>query len=344
MAVENAPRERFGYDRNEDGRISFGERVRDMFDGGGRGQSGPRFEGGGLLSDIGNALGGPGGRARGQGFGYTDAAGNVVSPGIDMINGGGRGRAGSQFEGGLLSAVLNSLGVRPYGYVDPEEAVTAGMDETAPSLMASPAAPTRPTMRPPQLNTAPVNSAHTLTQQDIELLQKIGLAFNAMPGEPATQQEIDALGRYPTPMGAPMSAQPGFLSPPASTTATTDPRLLPIPTPDIADLEAYLSGQPAAMATSPMLSVPARSGSPIRPMSDLPVLRPYVSRSTGRIPPMQGFLPVKTDIRPPPPAPPGMNLPVNPGAAEANRAYIEMLRRAAASGNPIRPAASILPR
>jgi hypothetical protein len=38
MAVENAPRERFGYDRNEDGRISFGERVRDMFDGGGRGQ------------------------------------------------------------------------------------------------------------------------------------------------------------------------------------------------------------------------------------------------------------------------------------------------------------------
>ena len=57
---------------------------------------------------------------------------------------------------------------------------------------------------------------------------------------------------------------------------------------------------------------------------------------------MQGFLPVKTDIRPPPPAPPGMNLPVNPGAAEANRAYIEMLRRAAERGNPIRP--MLLPR
>jgi hypothetical protein len=332
MAEENAPRERFGYDRNEDGRISLGERVRDMLDGGGRGQSGPRFEGGGLLSDIGNALGGPGGFS-----GSNDNGGGFISPG--GLLGGAIGGAFFGPFGGLLGGLLGrQIGRGRQAVPTP--------DGGAASLMAPAMAPrpTVPTMRPPQLNTAPVNSAHTLTQQDIELLQKIGLAFNAMPGEPATQQEIDALGRYPTPMGAPMSAQPGFLSPPASTTATTDPRLLPIPTPDIADLEAYLSGQPAAMATSPMLSVPARSGSPIRPMSDLPVLRPYVSRSTGRIPPMQGFLPVKTDIRPPPPAPPGMNLPVNPGAAEANRAYIEMLRRAAASGNPIRPAASMLPR
>ena len=332
MAEENAPRERFGYDRNEDGRISFGERVRDMFDGGGRGQPGARFEGGGLLSDIGNALGGPGGFSGGN-----DNGGGFISPG--GLLGGAIGGAFFGPLGGLLGGLLGrQMGRGRQAVPKP--------DGGAASLMAPATAPrpTVPTMRPPQLNTAPVNSAHTLTQQDIELLQKIGLAFNAMPGEPATQQEIDALGRYPTPMGAPMSAQPGFLSPPASTTATTDPRLLPIPTPDIADLEAYLSGQPTVMATSPMLSVPARSGSPIRPMSDLPVLRPYVSRSTGRIPPMQGFLPVKTDIRPPPPAPAGMNLPVNPGAAEANRAYIEMLRRAAARGNPIRPAASILPR
>ena len=330
MAVENAPRERFGYDRNEDQRISFGERVRDMFDGGGRGQAGERFEGGGLLSDIGNALGGPGGFSRGN-----DNGGGFISPGGLL----GNAIGGAFF--GPLGGLLGGLLGRQMGRG--QQAVPTP-DSGAASLMAPATAPrpTVPNMRPPQLNTAPVNSAHTLTQQDIELLQKIGLAFNAMPGEPATQQEIDALGRYPTPMGAPMSAQPGFLSPPASTTATTDPRLLPIPTPDIADLEAYLSGQPTVMATSPMLSVPARSGSPIRPMSDLAVLRPYVSRSTGRIPPMQGFLPVKTDIRPPPPAPAGMNLPVNPDAAEANRAYIEMLLRAAASGNPIRP--MLLPR
>jgi hypothetical protein len=141
-----------------------------------------------------------------------------------------------------------------------------------------------------------------------------------------------------------MSAQPGFLSPPASTTETTDPRLLPISTPDIADLEAYLSGQPTVMATSPMLSVPAMTSPRMTmPQPDLGTIRPYASRSTGRIPPMQGFVPVM-DIRPPPPAPPGMATPPNAGVAAANQAYIEMLRRAAASGNPIRPAASMLPR
>ena len=276
MAVENTSRERFGYTDVEGNQVSA---LRDMLDGGGRGQRGNRFEGGGLLSSFGNALGGPGGRARGQGFGYTDADGNVVSPGIDMINGGGRGMAGSQFQGGLLSAVLNSLGVRPYGYVDPEEAVTANMDQTAPSLMASPAAVTRPTMRPPQLNTAPVNSAHTLTQQDI------------------------------------------------------------------ADLEAYLSGQPTVMATSPMLSVPAMTSSRMTmPQPDRGIISPLPPRPSSRIPPMQGFLPVKTDIRPPRPAPPGMATPPNAGVAAANQAYLEMLRRAAESGNPIRPAASMLPR
>lgn len=241
---------------------------------------------------------------------------------LDLIDGGGAGRSGDEFEGGLLSDVLNALGVRPRGFEDRQ--IATQRDTFSPPLIAPATAPAATSVAPPaQLDTAPANSAYSLTQQDIQLLQTIGLALDAMPGEPATQQEIDALGRYPTPMGAPMSAQPGLLSPPASTAA--------------------LSGQPAAMATSPMLSVPAISGSPIRPMSDLPVLRPYVSRSIGRVPPMPDFQPVM-DISPPPPAPAGMNLPVNPDAAEANRAYIEMLLRAAASGNPIRPAASMLPR
>ena len=375
MAEQSEQRQRYGYTDESGNRVSA---LRDMFNGGGPGQSGTTFQGGGALSSLGNALGGPamfgggdgvnmgrvaggaiggmalgpvggllgglvgGGMGRG-GWGYTDAMGNRVSAGTDMIDGGGRGMAGDTFQGGPFSGLLNAFGIRPLGYNARQAAMQ--QDANAPSLMAPATAPAATSVAPPaQLDTAPANSAYSLTQQNIQLLQTIGLALDAMPGEPATQQEIDALGRYPTPMGAPMSAQPGLLSPPASTAATTDPRLLPIQTPNIADLEAYLSGQPTAMATSPMLSVPAISGSPIRPMPDFAVLRPHVSRSTGRIPPMQGFLPVKTDIRPPPPAPPGMNLPVNPGAAEANRAYIEMLRRAAERGNPIRPAASILPR
>jgi hypothetical protein len=37
---------------------------------------------------------------------------------LDLINGGGAGRAGQTFEGGGLSGLLNSLGIRPMGYQD----------------------------------------------------------------------------------------------------------------------------------------------------------------------------------------------------------------------------------
>ncbi len=37
---------------------------------------------------------------------------------LDMLNGGGAGRAGQTFEGGGLSGLLNSLGIRPMGYRD----------------------------------------------------------------------------------------------------------------------------------------------------------------------------------------------------------------------------------
>jgi hypothetical protein len=37
---------------------------------------------------------------------------------LDMLNGGGAGQAGQTFEGGGLSGLLNSLGIRPMGYQD----------------------------------------------------------------------------------------------------------------------------------------------------------------------------------------------------------------------------------
>lgn len=84
--------ERFGYDRNDDGRVSFGERVADMFDGGGRGRSGPQFEGGGVISRIGNALGGPG----------------VIGFGGD--GGGNRGARIGSTVGGMMFGPLGMLG------------------------------------------------------------------------------------------------------------------------------------------------------------------------------------------------------------------------------------------
>ncbi len=49
-------------------------------------------------------------------FGYTDASGQRVSALRDMFDGGGRGRAGQRFEGGLLANLANALGFKPLGY------------------------------------------------------------------------------------------------------------------------------------------------------------------------------------------------------------------------------------
>lgn len=35
---------------------------------------------------------------------------------LDMLDGGGAGRSGQTFEGGLFSGLLNALGIRPMGY------------------------------------------------------------------------------------------------------------------------------------------------------------------------------------------------------------------------------------
>lgn len=75
--------EGFGYDMNGDGRISLTERIGDMLDGGGPGQSGDQFEGGGVLSDIGNALGGPG-TGTGAGPGDGDGTGGGQEPDVEV--------------------------------------------------------------------------------------------------------------------------------------------------------------------------------------------------------------------------------------------------------------------
>ena len=49
-------------------------------------------------------------------WGYTDESGKRVGMLRDMLDGGGRGRAGQRFEGGLLADLANALGLRPLGY------------------------------------------------------------------------------------------------------------------------------------------------------------------------------------------------------------------------------------
>ena len=75
----------WGWDRNNDGEVSLGERLSDMLDGGGKGQSGDQFEGGGVLSDIGNFLGGPGtGEGEGEGAGTGSGSGGGDEPPVEV--------------------------------------------------------------------------------------------------------------------------------------------------------------------------------------------------------------------------------------------------------------------
>ena len=98
--------------------ISFADR----FDGGGPGQSGEKFEGGGIISEIGNALGGP--KIFGNAFVSGDDApgggtrikhSEPVSFFTDAFDGGGFGYSGDYFSDGSYSILANILGIRPMG-------------------------------------------------------------------------------------------------------------------------------------------------------------------------------------------------------------------------------------
>ena len=122
--------------------------IKDMFDGGGAGQSGPKFEGGGVLSSIGNAVVRPAGsRQRGE----PDMRTGVLGLARDAFNGGGWGQSGRTFQGGpyggAIGMGLNALGVRPLGYAGRgqamvQDAVNRAVAQAAqPGLQARPALP-----------------------------------------------------------------------------------------------------------------------------------------------------------------------------------------------------------
>jgi len=94
----------------------------DMFDGGGAGQSGDKFEGGGIISEIGNALGGPKifgnkfvGRGEAPGGGTRTRHEQPVGLLTDALDGGGFGYSGNYFSDGPYSMLANVLGVQPQG-------------------------------------------------------------------------------------------------------------------------------------------------------------------------------------------------------------------------------------
>ena len=94
----------------------------DMFDGGGPGQSGDKFEGGGIISEIGNALGGPKifgntfvDRGEAPGGGTRIKHEEPVGLLTDAFDGGGFGYRGNYFSDGPYSMLANAIGIQPQG-------------------------------------------------------------------------------------------------------------------------------------------------------------------------------------------------------------------------------------
>lgn len=261
MAEQNEPRQRYGYTTESGERVSA---LRDMFNGGGAGQAGERFEGGGILSRIGNVLGGP-----------QSDGGGMLSPG--RIAGGALGGALFGPVGGILGSILG-------GQIGRNRQPVAMPDETAASLMAPVTAPApAPAPVAPALASEMygMTSMPALTAEQIRLLREMGIDTDAMAGEPASHSELAALLRGP-------GALLGVGGPNAMTTAPMQPGMNVMP-----DGETFLRQN---LAVIPAMTGPSMN----MPQTDIGTVRPFVSRSTGRIPPMMDMPPMRGVTNPPP--------------------------------------------
>jgi hypothetical protein len=122
---------------------------------------------------------------------------------LDMLNGGGAGRAGQTFEGGGLSGLLNSLGIRPMGYQD---RLSEARPQPNPILMT----PTVSTMGMPPVAD---NYAYVAGRPDMAgpaPTMPNTLGGISMPGQPSLTEEqiIQLLMDLNLMPQAPMSASP----------------------------------------------------------------------------------------------------------------------------------------
>jgi len=89
---------------------------------------------------------------------------------MDMIDGGGMGRSGQAFEGGPLSSFLNSLGIRPRGYMDRLE---EARPMPRPMPMSRPMQPMAPPTNPYAPGAITTSTLPPMGQMSDEALMKI---------------------------------------------------------------------------------------------------------------------------------------------------------------------------
>lgn len=85
---------------------------------------------------------------------------------LDMINGGGAGAAGQTFQGSPISGLLNTMGVKPYGYADRVRQAQQMVQPVAPRPMAQP----MPAAPAPAPMGAPVQPVTTSSLDEIDQL------------------------------------------------------------------------------------------------------------------------------------------------------------------------------
>lgn len=169
---------------------------------------------------------------------------------LDLIDGGGAGRSGNQFEGGLLSDILNALGVRPRGFRERQEE----MGRTRPMMRPAMPAPTyQPQPAAAPMSTQPGYFSPAGPQALPPML--------TMPS--ATERYMTRYGLTPEQML--LSMPPSGMTAPAMDAGAS----LPQPDARRVPLVGYLPQ--AAMPNDPRITLEMLQSLPIDPITGLPM-------------------------------------------------------------------------
>ena len=170
---------------------------------------------------------------------------------LDMIDGGGAGRAGNEFEGGLLSEVLNALGIRPRGFEERQERMA--------SVTPMPRRPAMPAAPAPAYQPIP-DGGPMVTPAASPALPPVG----GLPS--ATERYMTQYGITPEDMMQMwLTASPGGLGAPTMGDAST------LPQPDMARMPLVGYLQQAGMPNDPRITLEMLQSLPIDPITGLPL-------------------------------------------------------------------------
>lgn len=181
----------------------------------------------------------------------------------DMFDGGGMGRSGDTFEGGLFSDMLNGMGIRPYGY---------NARHAAPVVQTPDANTVRPQMRPQQATVstrggtsyAPAGGSGVQTSAP----QVAAAVANAVRPVPRNVQQAEDLMAEPAGLlqAPPMSGPAGAPSQTAGMKRMSPGLAAMMQAPTMDETQAFLASAPA---NPNAMSGPAGMGGPPQTMQGL---------------------------------------------------------------------------